>query len=153
MIKAFDIQTEWVHLQYEESATFTETYGFSGSQGAVNLEGIRFRPVGRASDTLMVFMHPASTLQLLPVPRAMAASGAHVLCAGSRYQRNDTALILEKVLLDLGAYIRHAKEAWGCRQVLLVGWSGGGSLAMCYQVEAEDPRITHHQAGDRITLK
>lgn len=149
----FDVQTEWVHLQYAERSAFTETYGFSGSQGAVNLEGIRFRPQGQASDTLMVFMHPASTLQLLPVPRAMAASGAHVLCAGSRYQRNDTALIMEKVLLDLGAYIRHAKEVWGYRHVVLVGWSGGGSLAVSYQAEAEDPRITQTPAGDPVNVK
>lgn len=153
MKASFDVQTEWVHLQYEERAAFTETYGFSGSQGAVNLEGIRFRPQGQGSDTLMVFMHPASTLQLLPVPRAMAASGAHVLCAGSRYQRNDTALIMEKVLLDLGAYIRHAKEVWGYRHVVLVGWSGGGSLAVSYQAEAEDPGITHTPAGDPVNVK
>jgi pimeloyl-ACP methyl ester carboxylesterase len=153
MSLSFNVQPEWVHLQYEERAAFTETYGFSGSQGAVNLEGVRFRPEGHASDTLMVFMHPSSTLQLLPVPRAMAATGAHVLCAGSRYQRNDTALIMEKVLLDLGAYIRHAKEVWGYRHVVLVGWSGGGALAMCYQAEAEDPRITQTPAGDPVNVK
>jgi dienelactone hydrolase len=148
------VQTEWVHLQYEETAAFTETYGFSGNQGAVNLEAIRFRPAdGRESDTLMVFMHPASTLQLLPVPRAMAATGAHVLCAGSRYQRNDTALIMEKVLLDLGAYIRHAKNVWGYRHVVLVGWSGGGALAVSYQAQAENPAITHTPAGDPVNLK
>lgn len=147
-------KTEWVHLQYEERAAFTETYGFSGNQGAINLEGIRFTPAdGRPSDTLMVFMHPASTLQLLPVPRAMAASGAHVLCAGSRYQRNDTALIMEKVLLDLGAYIRHAKEVWGYRHVVLVGWSGGGALAVSYQAEAESPSLTHTPAGDPVNVK
>ena len=153
MNQTFDTETEWVHLQYEERAAFTETYGFSGSQGAVNLEGIRFRPKGHASGTLMVFMHPASTLQLLPVPRAMAASGAHVLCAGTRYQRNDTALIMEKVLLDLGAYIRHAKEVWDYRHVVLVGWSGGGALAVSYQAEAEDPTITHTPAGDPVNVK
>ncbi|MDR6858456.1 alpha/beta hydrolase [Variovorax guangxiensis] len=153
MTQAFDIQTEWVHLQYEERATFTETYGFAGNQGAVNLEGIRFRPQGHASDTLMVFMHPASTLQLLPVPRAMAATGAHVLCAGSRYQRNDAALIMEKVLLDLGAYIRHAKEVWGYKYVVLVGWSGGGALAVSYQAEAENPSVMHTPTGDPVNVK
>lgn len=153
MIPANDVQTEWVHLQYEEKAAFTETYGFSGNQGAVNLEGIRFRPAdGRGSDTLMVFMHPASTLQLLPVPRAMAASGAHVLCCGSRYQRNDTALIMEKVLLDLGAWIRHARTVWGYQRVVLVGWSGGGALAVTYQSQAEHPTITHTPAGDPVDV-
>jgi dienelactone hydrolase len=153
MSKVFDVMPEWVHLQYQENAAFTDTYGFSGNQGAVNLEGIRFRPEGHESDTLMVFMHPASTLQLLPVPRAMAATGAHVLCAASRYAKNDTALIMEKVFLDLGAYIRHAKHVWGYKYVALVGWSGGGSLAVSYQAEAEDPTITHTPAGDPVNIK
>ena len=153
MTQALAVQTEWVHLQYEERAAFTETYGFAGNQGAVNLEGIRFRPAGKPSDTLMIFMHPASTLQLLPVPRAMAETGAHVLCAGSRYQRNDTALIMEKVFLDLGAYIRHAKEVWGYRTIVLAGWSGGGSLSMLYQSQAETPTITATPAGDPVNVK
>jgi dienelactone hydrolase len=147
------VQAEWVHLQYQEASAFTETYGFAGNQGFINLEGIRLRPTdGRPSDTLVVFMHPASTLQLLPVPRAMAATGAHVLCAGSRYARNDSALVMEKVLLDLGAYIRHARETWGYRHVVLAGWSGGGSLAVTYQAQAERPTITHTPAGDPIDL-
>jgi len=152
MSKPHDIQAEWVHLQYEEPLSFTEVYGFSGNQGAINLEGILFRPQSHPSDTLLIFMHPASTLQLLPVPRAMAASGAHVLCAGSRYARNDTALIMEKVLLDLGAYIRHAKTAWGYRKVVLVGWSGGGSLAVFYQSQAESPTITQTVTGEPVDL-
>ena len=149
----YEIEFEWVHLAHEEPSAFVETYGFSGNQGAINLEGIRIRPVGKPSDTLLVFMHPASTLQLLPVPRAAARLGAHILCAGSRYQRNDTAAILEKVLLDLGAYIRHAKEVWGYRHVVLVGWSGGGSLALFYQSQAEQPTITHTPAGDPADMK
>ena len=75
-----------------------------------------------------------------------------MLCAGSRYARNDTACILEKVLLDLGAYIRHAKTEWGYRHVVLVGWSGGGSLSLFYQSQAESPSITHTPAGDPVDL-
>ena len=152
MAESYQLDFEWVHLSHRESQAFVETYGFSGNQGAINLEGIRIRPVGRPSDTLLIFMHPASTLQLLPVPRQAAAMGAHVLCAGSRYQRNDTAGIMEKVALDLGAYIRHAKEIWGYRHVALVGWSGGGSLALFYQSQAEHPTITHSPAGDPVDL-
>ncbi len=61
-----------VHVQYAESPKFTEVYGFSGSQGAVNCEGVRFTPKGKPSKTLAVFMHPSSTLQLLPMPQALA---------------------------------------------------------------------------------
>src|SRR5215204_4248439 len=118
-----DIAYQWVHLQYNEASAFVETYGFSGNQGAVNLEGLLITPKGTPSSTLLIFMHPASTLQLLPVPQATGRAGAHVLCAASRYAKNDTALILEKVLLDLGAYIRHAKEEWGYKKIVIVGWS------------------------------
>jgi alpha-beta hydrolase superfamily lysophospholipase len=149
----FEIEHRWVHIKYQEAATFQETYGFSGNQGFVNLEGILMTPKGRPSSTLLVFMHPASTLQLLPVPQASVRAGAHVLCAASRYAKNDAPLILEKVLLDLGAYIRHAREQWGYRNVVIVGWSGGGALALLYQSQAEKPTITRTPAGDPIDIK
>jgi pimeloyl-ACP methyl ester carboxylesterase len=98
-------------------------------------------------------MHPASTLQLLPMPRAMAEHGMHVLCAGSRYARNDAPLVMEKVLLDLGAYIRHARQDWGYRNIVLCGWSGGGSLALFYQSQAEQPSITETPAGDPVNIR
>jgi pimeloyl-ACP methyl ester carboxylesterase len=149
---SFEIAPEWVHVQYPESAKFTEVYGFSGSQGMVNCEGLRFVPKGRPSKTLAVYMHPSSTLQLLPMPPAMARAGVHVLCAGSRFAKNDTPLIMEKVALDLGAYLRHAKEKWGYRKIVLCGWSGGGSLALFYQAQAEKPTLTQTPAGDPIDL-
>jgi alpha-beta hydrolase superfamily lysophospholipase len=150
--QTFEVQPEWVHVKYAETGAFREVYGFAGGQGMVNLEGIRFLPKGRPSTTLLVYMHPATTLQLLPMPRAMAEHGAHVLCAGSRYARNDTPLIMEKVILDLGAYVRHAKDVWGYRKIVIVGWSGGGSLSLLYQAQAERPTITQTPAGDPIDI-
>lgn len=141
-------QAEWVHVKFAETAAFKDVYGFAGNQGMVNLEGILWLPKDRPSKTLLVYMHPASNLQLLPMPRAMAEHGVHVLCAASRYSRNDTALIFENVIVDLGAYIRHAKEVWGYEKIVLVGWSGGGSLSIYYQSQAERPSITHTPAGD-----
>jgi pimeloyl-ACP methyl ester carboxylesterase len=149
----FEIAPEWVHVQYGEPAQFTEVYGFVGSQGLVNLEGVRFVPKGNPSKTLAVFMHPASTLQLLPMPQALARAGVHVLCAGSRFAKNDTPLVMEKVVVDLGAYLRHAKEKWGYEKILLCGWSGGGSLALFYQAQAEKPTITQTPAGDAVNLR
>ena len=119
---SFAVASDWVHVQYQEGSRFTEVYGFAGTQGMVNCEGVRFTPRGKASKTLAVFMHPSSTLQLLPMPQALAKAGIHVLCAGSRFAKNDTPLIMEKVLLDLGAYVRHAKQAWGYEKILLCGW-------------------------------
>lgn len=143
---------EWVHVRYAQSSGLREVYGYTGRQGTVNLEGVRFRAPDKQASCLLVYMHPASTLQLLPVPRAMAQAGVDVLCAGSRYARNDTPLIMENVALDLGAYLRHAREVWGYERIVLAGWSGGGSLSAFYQSLAEAPRITETPAGDPVDL-
>lgn len=153
MDRRFGVVADWVHVTHVESSEFREVYGFAGGgQGHVNLEGVRLRPKDHPSSTLIVYMHPASTLQLLPLPRAMVERGAHVLCGGSRYARNDSPLIMEKVLIDLGAYIRHAKEVWGYERIVIAGWSGGGSLSLFYQSQAERPTITQTPAGDPIDI-
>ncbi|HEU4623733.1 MAG TPA: hypothetical protein VFS52_03155 [Steroidobacteraceae bacterium] len=139
-------------VSFAEHVTFTETYGFAGNSGKVNLEGQLLRAPDRPSKTLFVFMHPTSTLQLLPMPMALADRGLHVLCAASRYAKNDSALIMEKVAVDLGRWMRHAREALGYERVVLVGWSGGGSLSLFYQAQAERPDVTHTPAGDPVDL-
>lgn len=149
---AFDLQRIPVIVSFRETAAFTETYGFTGSQGSVFLEGQRIIPVNHPSDTVFVFMHPASTLNLMPMPVALAKAGHHVLSCASRYAKNDTALIMEKVVADMGAYIRHARDVLGYRTVILCGWSGGGALATYYQSQAEAATITHTPAGDAYDL-
>lgn len=141
-----------VIVRFKESSAMTETYGFGGTHGEVLLEGQRFVPRGVPSNTLYVFMHPSSTLQLMPMPTAMAEAGLHVLCAGSRYAKNDSALIMEKVAYDLGMYLREAREAWGYEKIVLVGWSGGGALSLFYQAQAEHPTVKHTPAGDPYDL-
>ncbi len=138
-------------VSFEDPGGAREVYGFAGNSGKINLEGQLLRGDTPAR-TVFLFMHPASTLQLLPMPQALADRGLHVLCAGSRYARNDTALIMEKVALDMGAWVAHAKQTLGYERVILVGWSGGGSLSLFYQAEAESPSITRTPAGDPIDL-
>lgn len=148
-----DIVRDWIPLRYAEAAAFTETYGFSGSQGFVNLEAVLLRPRAHASETLLVYMHPSVTQHGLPVPQSLPALGFHVLCATNRYVKNDSALIMEKVLLDLGAWIRHAKEVLGYKRVVLCGWSGGGPLMLFYQSQAERPSIVDTPAGDSVNVQ
>jgi pimeloyl-ACP methyl ester carboxylesterase len=153
---AADAKAEWdripIILQFPEAPKFAETYGFAGTQGFVTLEGQRFLPRNRPSDTVYIFMHPTSTLQLLPMPAALADAGLHVICAGSRYPKIDSALIMEKVCFDLGQYVRWARADLGYKKIILVGWSGGGSLSLFYQSQAEQPSITHTPAGDAYDL-
>ena len=139
-------------LRFPETSKIVETYGFTGSQGMTVLEGQLLRPRDRPSRTLYLFMHPSTTLQVLPMPASLANEGLHVLCAASRYPKNDSALIMEKVAIDMGAWVRWAKDEGGYTTVILVGWSGGGSLSLFYQAQAETPTITTTPAGDPVDL-
>jgi len=138
-------------LSFPDTARFTETYGFSSASGKVWLEGQYLIPRERPSKTLYLFMHPSSTLNLLPMPGALVGAGLHVLCAASRYPKNDSGLIIEKVAIDMGAWVKDAR-ARGYEKVILVGWSGGGSLSLFYQAEAEAPSIITTPAGDAVDL-
>lgn len=132
---------------FMENATYSDVYGGGGS--VVGLDCHLIRPVDKASDTLIVFMHPVGGGMYLPMVRALAAAGHHVLWANSRYRGADYALIMEKVACDLGEAICDAKERLGYSRIVLAGWSGGGSLSMWYQALAEAGEgITDTAAGD-----
>lgn len=149
-------KTAWTRtpliVSFADNPKFNETYGFAGNSGHVNLEGQLLRDPASTSRTVYMFMHPTSVLHLLPMPTALADAGLDVLCAASRYPRNDTALIFEKVAIDLGKWIAHARSELGYDKVILVGWSGGGSLSLFYQAQAESPDITETPAGDPVDL-
>ncbi|MCC6000366.1 MAG: alpha/beta hydrolase [Pararhodobacter sp.] len=150
---AHELRRKVLIASYAETSAFTETYGFVGSQGRVFLEGQLLTGTGRARGrSVVIFIHPASTLNLMPMPQALVAAGHDVICAATRYAKNDTALIMEKAVADLGAWIRHARENLGYEKVVLAGWSGGGSLAAFYQAQAEAPTLTHTAAGDPYDL-
>ena len=147
-----DIEVQWLSLDYPEQRSFNEVYGFSGSQGRVHVEGVLMRPRDVPAKTVLFFMHPVTPMDVLPVPRSLAAAGLHVLCARSRYFRNDSALVFEKALLDFGEWIKHARTVLGYEKVVLVGWSGGGSLAAFYQAQAENPTIVDTPDGDPVDV-
>lgn len=146
-----ELRRDYVNVSYRDEAAFAETYGFVGTSGTVMLEGIHMH-TGVPSDCVVVMMHPTTTLQLLPFPSSLAEAGIPVLCAASRYPKNDTALIMEKVVADMGAWVRFAHEDLGYDKVVLAGWSGGASLSLLYQAEAQDPSIIETPAGDPYDL-
>ncbi len=147
-----DIDVQWFPLTYPENRSFNETYGFGGSQGMIHVEALLLRPKGKPSKTLFFFMHPQTSMDVLPVPRSLVALGCHVMCARNRYFKNDSVLIFEKILIDFGQWVRFAKEQLGYERVVIVGWSGGGPLAMFYQSQAERPTITATPNGDPVDL-
>lgn len=142
----YEVDNTLLTIPVRSNAKFTEVYG--SRHGTVVLVGNLIRPKDRPSKMVTVFMHPSGQMFTLPYPNALARSGVHVCTCGSRYPNNDTALIMENVAIDLGAVIRHMKEKLGYEKVVLVGWSGGGSLSLFYQSQAENPTVTSTPNGD-----
>ena len=131
---------------HREEAAFSDTYGGGGD--IVGLDCHLVRPAS-GSRTVLVFMHPTGGGMYLPIVSGLAAAGHHVIWANSRYRGTDSALIMEKVVADLGRVIVDAKERLGYERVVLAGWSGGGSLSMYYQSLAErGAGIVDTPAGD-----
>ena len=127
-----------------------EVYG--GPTGQVFVECMRVRPDVGDSKTVILFSHPVGGGSFLPLVSALARAGRHVIYCNPRYRGNDTALIMEKCVLDLGACIADLKTRFGYEKVVLGGWSGGGSLSLFYQDQAQTPTITHTPAGDEVDL-
>ena len=110
-------------------------------------------PIHRLS-TLLVKISPNRRITSGLV--ALAKAGFPVIYCQSRYSGNDSALIMEKVAIDMGNCIRHAKTELGYDKVILAAWSGGGSLSLFYQSQAEQPmqkklrRVLAAQAQDHV---
>ena len=135
---------------HKDTSRLKEVYG--GPTGQVFVECMRIRPEAGESKTVILFSHPVGGGSFLPLVSALARAGRHVIYCNPRYRGNDTALIMEKCVLDLGACIADLKQRFGYEKVLLGGWSGGGSLSLFYQDQAERPTITETPAGDPVDL-
>ncbi len=137
---------------HQEDAAFSDTYGGGGN--IIGLDCHLVRPVDSPSDTVVVFMHPTGGGMYLPIIGAMARAGHHVIWANSRYRGTDSALIMEKVVADLGACVSDAKDRLGYERVVLCGWSGGGSLSMYYQsLATQGTGIIDTPAGDAYVVE
>ena len=120
-------------VAFQNKSGVRDVYG--GLAEIVVLECYQLTPEVE-SDTVLVFMHPIGGGAYLPMVNALARAGHHVIYANSRFRGTDSALIMEKVVEDLGAVITDAKERLGYSKVVLAGWSGGGSLSLYYQQQA-----------------
>lgn len=104
------------------------------------------------SDTALIVMHPVGAPAWLPVFAQLARAGHHIVACGTRYWSGDAPLEMENAVLDLGACVRDAKERLGYKNVVLLGWSGGGSLMAGYQAEAEKPVVQLSASGEETPL-
>lgn len=135
---------------HKEMSAFKDVYGGAGETVVVECMKIALKDT--RSKSVIVFSHPIGSGAFLPLVSALAYAGHHIIYCNPRYRGNDTALIMEKCVADLGACLKHARDTLGYETLILGGWSGGGSLSLFYQDQAETPTLTHTPAGDAYDL-
>jgi pimeloyl-ACP methyl ester carboxylesterase len=116
--------------------------------------GLLYRRRGNWPRVGVHLMHPrtdqSQNYNILPFVRA----GYMVLGRAGRWVNNDVATEHERLAFDMAAGVRLLHER-GCDDVILLGNSGGGTLASFYQSQAAAPpstRLTKTVAGDPCDL-
>ena len=107
-------------------------------------------PSGRRRVAAIV-MHPTSNFMGHYLIEPLAQRGICCMGLNSRYMGNDTVLLMERAIQDLGAGVKHLR-AQGYEKVVLIGNSGGAALASFYQAQAEQLTATHFPDGDPTHL-
>lgn len=136
-------------IVHRENRVRKDVYG--AIDDAIVLQGQHIRGEN-PSDTALIVMHPVGAPAWLPVFAQLARAGHHIVACGTRYWSGDAALEMENAVLDLGAAVKDAKERLGYKKVVLLGWSGGGSLMAGYQAEAEKPVVQLTASGEETAL-
>lgn len=95
---------------------------------------------GCDKDVAFVLMHPAVSFLHHYAQAPICARGRAVLTLTSRHLYNDSALMMERLIQDVGAGVRYLRDQ-GYKRVILAGNSGGGPVMSLYQSQAENLTI------------
>lgn len=115
------------------------------------INGAYERPEGEGKRIAFLLMHPTSDFSAHPLMTPLAERGLCCMGLNSRYQNNDSVLLVERVLQDLGTGVRFLREQ-GYDKIVLLGFSGGAGLSAAYQAQATEFTMAHTPAGDRLDL-
>jgi pimeloyl-ACP methyl ester carboxylesterase len=127
----------------------------SDSQSGLNLLNPtiygRLAAEGCGRDVAFVVIHPSSNFFGHYLLGPLERRGRAILALNTRFAGNDVTLTMERCIQDLGAGIAFLR-AEGYKRIVLLGNSGGGSLAAFYQSQAERLTITDTPDGRPIEL-
>jgi pimeloyl-ACP methyl ester carboxylesterase len=104
------------------------------------------RVAGTIPDVAVMLCHPTANFLGHYALAGLAERGFGAIGFTTRYVGNDTSLMMENCLLDMGAMVRYLYER-GYGAVVLVGNSGGASIVPYYQAQAREPTITDPPGG------
>jgi pimeloyl-ACP methyl ester carboxylesterase len=108
--------------------------------------GSEVRIAGTQPRVAVMFCHPTANFLGHYALEGLAQRGFGAVGFTTRYVGNDTSLIMENCLLDMGTMLEHLYGR-GYEKVVLVGNSGGASIVPYYQAQACKPTITNPPGG------
>lgn len=100
-------------------------------------------------DLAFLIAHPSGNFLNHYLLQSLAELGVPCLALNTRYVGNETNVLMEVCLLDVGVGVRFLREQ-GYRRVVIIGNSGGGSLAAFYQAEAESRTLDSFADGSPL---
>jgi len=112
----------------------------------------RFEDGGTSPDVAYLVIHPTNNFMSHYLMEPLRDRGRAVLALNTRYLGNDSMLLMERAIQDLGVGVRVLRRR-GFRKVILIGNSGGASLVALYQQQAEKLSISHTPDGRPIDLR
>jgi pimeloyl-ACP methyl ester carboxylesterase len=101
---------------------------------------------GSQPSTALVWCHPTANFLGHYALGGLAERGFGAIGLTTRYVGNDTSLIMENCLLDMGAMVAYLRRS-GYEKVVLIGNSGGASIVPYYQAQAVSPSVTSPPGG------
>ena len=101
---------------------------------------------GSQPSTAVMICHPTANFLGHYALNGLAERGFGGIGFTTRYVGNDTSLIMENCLLDMGTMVEHLYDS-GYDRVVLVGNSGGASIVPYYQAQAQAPLATTPAGG------
>ena len=108
--------------------------------------GSEVRVAGTRPAVALMICHPTANFLGHYALAGLAERGFGAIGFTTRYLGNDTSLIMENCLVDMGAMVRFLYER-GYEKVVLVGNSGGASIVPYYQAQARNPTVTEPPGG------
>ncbi len=111
----------------------------------------RLASEGCGKDIAFVVTHPANNFMNHYLLEPMQKRGKAILGLNTRYANNESFLIMERAVQDVGRAVRFLRDQ-GYRRVCLIGNSGGASLTAYFQAQAEKPTVRTAPDGQTVDL-
>ena len=110
-----------------------------------------FADEGCSKDVAYIVLHPAVSFWNHYLIEPLVARKSAILGLNSRAANNDSTLLMERVIQDVGAGVKFLRDQ-GYKKVVLIANSAGGPVMSLYQSQAEKLTITSTPDGDPFDI-